>query len=73
MILIKKKVKYLIDDNNKIENLIEYLKKEVNNFIIKTFDVEYLYKFYNNKTKKNDKRKEKIIFYGTKRYVCKFK
>ena len=31
-----------IDDNNKIENLIEYLKNEVNNFIIKTFDVEYI-------------------------------
>ena len=51
---------------NSLEDLLKYINKEIPNFIYKIYDIEYDYS--NNKNKKaiSQRRKEKIIFFGTK-------
>ena len=58
-----------------IFNLIKYLAKEVNNFILKKYDISYDINLYIKEEKRTKKitREEEIILFGTKTMLDTFK
>ena len=59
---------FIKNKKDTLEDILKFLNKDINDLIIKVYDVEYNYKEYNKNSNKEtiSKRIENIIFFGTR-------
>ena len=66
---------FIKNKKDTLEDILKFLNKDINDLIIKVYDVEYNYKEYNKNSNKEtiSKRIENIIFFWYSLYVRQFK